>query len=182
MTENIKIIKSASVQMDKSLARMDEIVKALPAKSSKKDTKGRMGGFGLGIGGKCVCPKCGKTVAHTTGKACNSIKCPKCGTTMTREGLKKSVESMPAGIWFLIPGKRIVAAAKKEAARLRREMKDGVKAGSGHALDDGTFSDDSVQVNPDHTYKIEKLGCIARNLDQKKKYRLDEYDLRGYGL
>ena len=46
--------------------------------------KGRMGGLGLGAGGACVCPKCGKTVAHVRGTPCNQLPCPACGTTMTR--------------------------------------------------------------------------------------------------
>ncbi|MFA7159009.1 MAG: DUF5320 family protein [Kiritimatiellia bacterium] len=45
---------------------------------------GRMGGFAMGPGGDCVCPKCGKTVAHQQGAPCVQLKCPACGTTMTR--------------------------------------------------------------------------------------------------
>ena len=40
---------------------------------------------GSGPGGKCVCPKCGYEMEHTTGKACNKTKCPKCGTLMTKK-------------------------------------------------------------------------------------------------
>lgn len=40
---------------------------------------------GSGPGGKCVCPSCGYTTAHTRYKPCNQRKCPKCGETMTRE-------------------------------------------------------------------------------------------------
>ncbi len=43
-----------------------------------------MGGFALGPGGGCVCPSCGKKVAHGRGTPCNSLKCPACGVTMTR--------------------------------------------------------------------------------------------------
>ena len=42
------------------------------------------GGYGLGPGGKCVCPKCGHTVQHGAGVPCYQIKCPKCGSSMTR--------------------------------------------------------------------------------------------------
>jgi electron transport complex protein RnfB len=42
------------------------------------------GGFGLGPGGNCVCPKCGHTVVHQRGTPCFNLKCPKCGTPMTR--------------------------------------------------------------------------------------------------
>jgi len=47
--------------------------------------RGRMGGSGLGSGGNCVCPSCGKKVAHKRGMPCVSMKCPDCGTFMTRE-------------------------------------------------------------------------------------------------
>lgn len=47
--------------------------------------RGRMGGFGAGPAGNCVCPKCGKKVAHQRGKPCTQMKCPGCGATMTRK-------------------------------------------------------------------------------------------------
>lgn len=47
--------------------------------------QGRMGGFGLGAGGNCVCPKCGHVVAHPRSTPCFQMTCPKCGTTMTRQ-------------------------------------------------------------------------------------------------
>lgn len=47
--------------------------------------RGRMRGpFAAGPGGECVCPSCGKRVAHARGQPCNRLKCPSCGTTMTR--------------------------------------------------------------------------------------------------
>jgi len=48
--------------------------------------RGRMGGFGLGPSGECVCtnPKCGYLVPHSTGVPCYQMKCPKCGSPMTR--------------------------------------------------------------------------------------------------
>jgi len=46
---------------------------------------GRMGGAGLGIGGSCVCTKCGKTVPHKQGIPCNQMTCSECGTPMTRQ-------------------------------------------------------------------------------------------------
>jgi len=47
--------------------------------------RGRMGGFSAGVGGMCVCPSCGKQVAHQRGVACNQITCPACGALMTRQ-------------------------------------------------------------------------------------------------
>jgi len=43
------------------------------------------GGFGLGPGGECVCPKCGKVVTHTRGVPCFEIMCPDCKTPMVRK-------------------------------------------------------------------------------------------------
>lgn len=42
-------------------------------------------GFGLGAGGKCVCPKCGAKIPHRAGFPCYLEKCPKCGGLMTRQ-------------------------------------------------------------------------------------------------
>jgi hypothetical protein len=47
--------------------------------------RGRMGSFGLGPGGNCVCPSCGATMAHQVGVPCYQVKCPKCGQPMTRQ-------------------------------------------------------------------------------------------------
>jgi len=47
--------------------------------------RGRMGGFAMGPGGNCVCPKCGKTVPHQQGLPCSQVKCPACGAAMTRQ-------------------------------------------------------------------------------------------------
>jgi predicted RNA-binding Zn-ribbon protein involved in translation (DUF1610 family) len=41
----------------------------------------------MGVGGYCVCAKCGEKLPHQTGVKCTTIKCPKCGTTMIREEL-----------------------------------------------------------------------------------------------
>jgi len=46
---------------------------------------GRMGGFALGPGGYCVCPKCGYTEEHKLGEPCFLKKCPRCGATLTRK-------------------------------------------------------------------------------------------------
>ena len=46
--------------------------------------RGRMGGFGLGPSGECVCPKCGFRVPHQRGIPCFQHKCPQCGTPMVR--------------------------------------------------------------------------------------------------
>ena len=48
---------------------------------------GRMGGNRptAGPGGYCICPSCGKKVAHQAGVPCYSVNCPKCGIRMVRE-------------------------------------------------------------------------------------------------
>ena len=47
--------------------------------------RGRMGGFGLGINGECVCNRCGHTEPHITGKPCMFKLCPNCKAMMTRK-------------------------------------------------------------------------------------------------
>lgn len=49
--------------------------------------KGRNKGGGFGVGGYCVCAKCGEKVPHQQGVKCTTLKCPKCGNTMIREEL-----------------------------------------------------------------------------------------------
>lgn len=46
--------------------------------------RGRMGGYGLGPGGDCVCPQCGYRQTHGRGQPCYQMTCPKCGAKMTR--------------------------------------------------------------------------------------------------
>ncbi len=52
---------------------------------SKSGGRGRQSkGFGLGLGGECVCPKCEARAPHQRGVPCYEQKCPKCGNAMTR--------------------------------------------------------------------------------------------------
>lgn len=47
---------------------------------------GQPRGFGLGPGGKCLCPNCGTKTSHQRGVPCYKHKCPQCGQVMTRGG------------------------------------------------------------------------------------------------
>jgi hypothetical protein len=47
--------------------------------------RGRGSKPGSGPGGNCVCPECGHTVPHVTGRRCLDIDCPECGAKMVRE-------------------------------------------------------------------------------------------------
>ena len=49
--------------------------------------KGRNNGGSFGIGGFCICTKCGEKVAHRRGIKCTSLKCPACEHVMIREEL-----------------------------------------------------------------------------------------------
>jgi len=51
---------------------------------------GRNNGGGFGVGGFCVCAKCGEKVPHERGVKCTTLKCPNCGHTMIREELLES--------------------------------------------------------------------------------------------
>lgn len=46
--------------------------------------RGRRGGGASGIGGLCVCPKCGKKIPHKRAAPCYQMLCPECGTKMIR--------------------------------------------------------------------------------------------------
>ncbi len=46
---------------------------------------GRMGGFGSGAGGYCVCPSCGFRQEHERGQPCTQQRCPNCGAGLVRE-------------------------------------------------------------------------------------------------
>jgi hypothetical protein len=48
---------------------------------------GRNKGGGFGVGGFCVCAKCGEKIPHQQGVKCTTVKCPACGHTMIREEL-----------------------------------------------------------------------------------------------
>lgn len=49
--------------------------------------QGRNQGGSFGVGGFCVCAKCGEKVPHQQGVKCTTLKFPKCGNTMVREEL-----------------------------------------------------------------------------------------------
>jgi predicted DNA-binding protein (UPF0251 family) len=40
---------------------------------------------GVGVGGRCVCPKCDFSENHNRGEPCYLKKCPKCGENLVRE-------------------------------------------------------------------------------------------------
>lgn len=57
---------------------------------------GRMGGpESGGLGGQCVCPKCGAKVSHDTGEPCDEKTCPKCGAKMTRQAVQGGLSLEP---------------------------------------------------------------------------------------
>lgn len=40
----------------------------------------------MGLGGNCICPKCGKRMPHRRGVPCQLEHCPECGAKLLREG------------------------------------------------------------------------------------------------
>lgn len=60
---------------------------APPTRLGRGGGRGRRsaGGMGLGPGGNCVCPSCGKVVPHQPGMPCSQMKCPSCGSRMMRQ-------------------------------------------------------------------------------------------------
>lgn len=55
--------------------------------SGKGGGRGKNKGGAFGVGGFCICAKCGEKVKHQQGIKCTTIKCPSCGHTMVREEL-----------------------------------------------------------------------------------------------
>jgi len=49
--------------------------------------QGRNNGGSFGVGGYCVCAKCGAKTSHKQGVKCTNLKCPKCRHVMVREEL-----------------------------------------------------------------------------------------------
>jgi hypothetical protein len=47
--------------------------------------QGSRGGRGAGMGGSCICPNCGNTIAHQAGIPCYQINCVKCGARIIRK-------------------------------------------------------------------------------------------------
>ncbi|MCW8964492.1 MAG: ferredoxin [Gammaproteobacteria bacterium] len=40
----------------------------------------------MGAGGRCICTKCDKTIAHRDSVPCREERCPECDAKMLREG------------------------------------------------------------------------------------------------
>jgi DNA-directed RNA polymerase subunit RPC12/RpoP len=57
--------------------------------------RGRNKGGSFGVGGFCVCAKCGEKVPHRQGVKCTEIKCPACGSVMVRQELLDQKHSKP---------------------------------------------------------------------------------------
>lgn len=57
---------------------------AVPGFMNPLPGRGFWGGGGLGAGGTCLCPRCGKTVPHQRGQPCTDMICPSCGASMAR--------------------------------------------------------------------------------------------------
>ena len=77
-----RLLMSARKKVANALVRGESI--RIQGGVFKMVGRGRMGGFGLGPGGECVCPKCGTRIPHQRGVPCYTVKCPKCGNLMTR--------------------------------------------------------------------------------------------------
>lgn len=78
-----RLIKSARKKIADSLVKGKAI--KIEGGVYRMVGRGRMGGFGAGPDGKCVCSKCGHTTPHKRGTPCYKMKCPKCGSPMTRK-------------------------------------------------------------------------------------------------
>ncbi len=59
-----------------------------PVSSGGRNGRGygmKDGTSNLGVGGNCICSKCGANMSHARGIPCASVKCPNCGAMMNRE-------------------------------------------------------------------------------------------------
>lgn len=55
--------------------------------NSNRTYSGRNHRGAFGLGGFCVCTKCGEKVPHTRGIKCTNQKCPTCNHALVREAL-----------------------------------------------------------------------------------------------
>ncbi len=78
-----RILKSARKKIADALVS-GKLIKIEGGEYKMVMPRGRMGGFGAGPSGDCLCPKCGFRSAHQRGVPCYNQKCPKCGSVMTR--------------------------------------------------------------------------------------------------
>ena len=62
--------------------------------NSNRTYSGRNHGGAFGLGGFCVCTKCGEKVPHARGMKCTTQKCPTCNHTLVREELLHAKEKV----------------------------------------------------------------------------------------
>ena len=89
MTENKALIQEENLEVAGNENYWFNICELNKKKRFEKMVLGRgrmQNGFGLGLGGSCICPKCKTKAIHQRGVPCYQQNCPKCGSPMTREG------------------------------------------------------------------------------------------------
>lgn len=91
---------------------------------AKQDRLGRMGGFAMGPGGKCVCLECGYEDEHGTGEPCMDRDCPQCGAKMARseDGVNKANSVYPSSDELESRRRKFRAEQLEQEAALRDQF------------------------------------------------------------
>ena len=98
LTATIPSLKYIVIQIESHEQIRQELYKGVFGQRFGWQRKGRKGGFALGPGGECVCPKCGYKAPHQRGVPCYQQKCPKCGSMMTRSSEKERTRGFGRGL------------------------------------------------------------------------------------
>jgi len=106
-----------------------------------RETQGRMGGFGEGPGGVCVCPQCGYEETHTIGEPCYNLRCPECGAQMERKIERAIDDIMEAVTDVRGDGGRIVGYVVESIVE---RLSKGNEALSELPVDEGTTMAEDV--------------------------------------
>lgn len=90
-------------------------------------------GYGMGLGGECICPDCGYKTVHERANPCLGMPCPKCGTTMIRDMSTVTAQLDEIADEMQSQDTRVALAIDQISDRIEREAAMGLPS-KGEAL------------------------------------------------